>query len=325
MAVDVATHLTYSAVGNREDLSDMIYRIDPTDTPFVTGIEREKATAVNHEWQTQALAAVNSTNSVLEGDDAITDTATPTVRLGNICQIQDKVARVSGTQQAVEHAGRDNELAYQEMLKGLELRRDQETTVVGTNQAKVAGAAGTPRAMASVISWIKTNTNSNNGTPGGSSTSGNPAAADGTGTRTDSTQRAITEGLVKTVLQSIWNNGGKPDVIMVGGFNKQQLSQFVGRATPMENSEKQTIQAAADVYRGDFGTLKIVPNRFMRQRDVLILQMDLWAASYLSGRRFVSSVIAKTGDSDRKQILSEWTLTARNEKGSGGVFDLTTS
>ena len=325
MAVDVATHLTYSAIGNREDLSDMIYRIDPTDTPFITGIEREKASAVNHEWQTQALAAVNTVNSVLEGDDAVTDTATPTVRLGNICQIQDKVARVSGTQQAVEHAGRDDELAYQEMLKGLELRRDQETTVVGTNQAKVSGAPGTPRAMASVISWIKTNTNSNNATPGGSSTSGNPAAADGTGTRTDSTQRAVTEGLVKTVLQSIWNNGGKPDVIMVGGFNKQALSNFVGRATPMENSEKQTIQAAADVYRGDFGTLKIVPNRFMRQRDLLILQMDMWAASYLAGRRFVSSVIAKTGDSDRKQILSEWTLTARNEKASGGVFDLTVS
>ena len=116
MAVDVATHLTYSAIGNREDLSDVIYRIDPTDTPAMTGFEREKAAAVTHEWQTQALAAVNSVNSVLEGDDATTDTATPTVRLGNVCQISDKVARVSGTQRAVEHAGRDDELEYQEML-----------------------------------------------------------------------------------------------------------------------------------------------------------------------------------------------------------------
>ena len=133
MALPANTFTTYSAVGNREDLSDVITRIDPTDTPFMTGIEKTKATAVNHEWQTQALAAVATNNAVLEGDDATTDAVTATVRLGNICQISDKVARVTGTQQAVEHAGRDDELAYQEMLKGLELKRDMETLLVGVN------------------------------------------------------------------------------------------------------------------------------------------------------------------------------------------------
>ncbi len=139
MAMPTNTFATYEAIGNREDLSDVIYRIDPTDTPFMTGIEREKATAVNHEWQTQALAAVDSTNAQLEGDDAATTLVTPTVRLGNICQISYKVPRVTGTQRAVEHAGRDDELAYQEMLKGLELKRDMEAILVGTNQAKVTG------------------------------------------------------------------------------------------------------------------------------------------------------------------------------------------
>src|SRR5882724_6207001 len=110
MALPTNTFATYEAIGNREDLSDVIYRIDPTDTPFMTAIEREKASAVNHEWQVQSLAAVNTANAVLEGDDATTNVATPTVRLGNICQISDKVARVTGTQQAVEHAGRDDEL-----------------------------------------------------------------------------------------------------------------------------------------------------------------------------------------------------------------------
>src|SRR6266511_350809 len=106
MALPTNTFATYEAVGNREDLSDVIYRIDPTDTPAMTGFERAKATAVNHEWQTQALAAVDTSNYVLEGDDATTDAATPTVRLGNVCMISDKVARVTGTQQAVHHAGR---------------------------------------------------------------------------------------------------------------------------------------------------------------------------------------------------------------------------
>src|SRR6266536_4521169 len=143
MALPTNTFATYEAIGNREDLSDVIYRIDPTDTPFMTGIEREKASAVNHEWQTQALAAADTASAVLEGDDATTDAATPTVRLGNVCQISDKVARVTGTQQAVEHAGRDNELAYQEMLKGLELKRDMELILAGTNQAKNAGNSST--------------------------------------------------------------------------------------------------------------------------------------------------------------------------------------
>jgi hypothetical protein len=104
----------------------MIYRIDPTDTPFMTGAAKEKASAVLHEWQTQALAAAAS-NAQLEGDDPTTNATTVTVRLTARCQISYKVARVSGTQQAVDHAGRDNELAYQEMLKGLELKRDMET------------------------------------------------------------------------------------------------------------------------------------------------------------------------------------------------------
>jgi hypothetical protein len=296
----------------------VIYRIDPSDTPFMSGVEREQATAVNHEWQTQALASVDTSNAVLEGDDATTDAATATVRLGNICQISDKVARVTGTQRAVEHAGRDDELEYQEMLKGLELKRDMESILCGTNQAKNAGNATTARVTASVLSWIKTNTSKG-------ASGADPSAADGTGTRTDGTQRAFTEANLKTVLQSIWNSGGKPDVIMTGGFNKQVFSTFTGRATPTEDTKAKKIVASVDFYESDFGKLSVVPNRFQRARDVLVLQLDMWAVAYLKGRRMVSIPLAKTGDSDRRQMLSEYALTARNEKASGGVFDNTTS
>lgn len=318
MALPTNTFTTYSAAGNREDLSDMIYRIDPTDTPFMTGIEKAKATAVLHEWQTQALAAVNTSNAQLEGDDASADATTPTVRLGNICQISRKVPQVSGTQQAVEHAGRDNEMAYQEMLKGLELKRDMEGILCGTNQAKNAGNASTARVTASVLSWVKSNTSKG-------ASGADPSAADGTGTRTDGTQRVFTEQLMKTVLQSIWNNGGKPDTIMTGGFNKQVFSTFTGRASPFEETKAKKITASVDAYESDFGTLKVVANRFSRPRDVLVLQMDMWAIAYLNGRKMVSIPLAITGDSQRKEVLSEYALEARNEKASGGVFDLTTS
>ena len=317
MSLPASTYATYEAIGNREDLSDVIYRIDPTDTPFMSSIEREKASAVNHEWQTQALAAA-AANAQLEGDDATTNTVTATTRLGNICQISYKVARVTGTQQAVEHAGRDDELAYQEMLKGLELKRDMENAVAGTNGAKATGNDTTARTTASVISWIKTNTVKGSG-------GSDPSAADGTGTRTDGTQVAFNEKNLKTVLQSIYTSGGKPDTVMLGAFNKQVMSTFTGRAQPIEETKSRTIIAAVDAYESDFGRLKVIPNRFMRTRDVLLLQTDMWAMAFLNGRKMVSIVLAKTGDSDRRQILSEYTLVARNEKSSGGVFDNTTS
>lgn len=318
MALPTNAFATYEAVGNREDLSDVIYRIDPTETPFMSGIEKEKATAVAHEWQTQALAAVNTGNAQLEGDAAIADATTATVRLGNICQISRKVPQVTGTQRAVEHAGRDDEMAYQEMLKGLELKRDMEGILVGTNQAKAAGNDTTARNLASALSWIKSNTAKGAG-------GADPSAANGSGTRTDGTPRVFTESNLKSVLQNIWNNGGKPDVIMTGGFNKQVFSTFTGRASPIEDTKAKKIVAAVDAYESDFGQLKIAPNRFMRSRDVLVLQMDMWAVAYLNGRRFVSFPLAKTGDSDWKEILAEYTLVARNEKASGGVFDNTTA
>jgi hypothetical protein len=319
MALATSAFSTYAAIGNREDLSDTIYRIDPTDTPFYTGIDKVKSSAVNHEWQTQALATASTSNAQFEGDDSPTaDAATPTVRLGNIVQISRKLPRVTGTQRVVDHAGRDDEMAYQEMLKGLELKRDIETILL-TNQSKNVGAATTARKLASVLSWITSNTSI------GTGTAANPTAADGSITRVDGTTRAFTETQLKTVLQAAWNNGGKPTTIMTGGFNKQVFSTFTGRGTPMQDQADRKITAAVDVYESDFGRLKITPNRFMRGRDVLVLQMDMWGYATLPGRNMISFPLAKTGDSDFKEILSEYTLEARNEKASGGIFDLTTS
>jgi len=314
MSLPASTLATYQAIGNREDLTDMIYRIAPTATPFISGIEREKATATKHEWQTQDLATA-AANAQLEGDDPTTNATTVTVRLANVTQISYKVARVSGTQQAVQHAGRSNELAYQAMLKGLELKRDMEVVVCGTNQTQVAGDTTTARTTASVLSWIKTNT----------STTGTDPTTSGTVTRVDGTQRAFTEAQLKTVLATVWTQGGNPDTIMAGAFNKQIFSTFTGRASPIEQATTKKITASVDAYESDFGRLKVVANRFSRTRDVLVLELDKWALAFLNGRNMISIPLAKTGDSDRRQVLSEYALVSRNEKASGAVYDLTTS
>jgi len=319
MTIATSAHSTYAAIGNREDLSNVIYRIDPTETPFFSGIEKVKSSAINHEWQTQALAAASTSNAALEGDDSYTaDAATATARLGNIHQISRKTPRVTGTQQSVDPAGRGNEFDYQAMLKGMELRRDIEAILTGVNNAKVSGDSSTARKLAGVLSWIKTNTDK-----GASGV--DPTAADGTSLRTDGTQRAFTENQLKGVLKKCYDAGGKPDTIMLGSFNKQAFSMFSGRATPTQDAGGKKITAAVEVYASDFGTLKAVPNLFMRVRDCLVLEMEKWGYASLPGRNFLSYNLAKTGDTDAKTILCEYTLEARNEKSSGGVFDLTSS
>jgi hypothetical protein len=317
MTVPTSTFKTYEAIGNREDLIDKIYKTSPTDTPLLSALERVKASAVYHEWQTQALEAADTDNAVLEGADAVTNAATPTARLGNYTQISDKVPRVAGTQIAVDHAGRGNEMDYQVALKMQELKIDIEAILFGTNQARNAGAAGTARRTASILSWIGTNDDFG----GGSGAS--PTSLDGTATRTDGTQRAFKESMLKTVLQSCWTNGGKPGTIAVGGFNKQAFSTFTGRATPTEDAKSKKIVASVDFYDSDFGMQKVVAARNMRTRDCLVLQMNMWAMATLRNMKMTD--LAVTGDSKRVQILTEYTLESRNEKASGGVFDLTTS
>ncbi len=318
MALPTNTFTTTLAVGNREDLEDVIYNVAPSETPILSMLDSTKVTATNHEWQTDTLASANTSNAKIQGDDASTTAVTATARLGNYTQIMDKVPRVSGTQQAVDSAGRADDLDYQVVKMGKELKIDMEAIAFGTNQAKLIAAAGTAPLMASALSWIGTNDVFD-------STSGaSPAALLGASTRTDSSaQVAFTESKLKSCLQLIWASGGKPDAIFLGGFNKQQMSTFTGRATPTEVANSKKIVNSVDVYEGDFGVQKVTAARNMRTRDVLVLQTDMWARGTLRGMQ--TKDLARTGDSERKQLIVEWTLVSRNEKASGGVFDNTTS
>lgn len=322
MAVPAATTQTYQQIGIREDLQDVIFDISPTETPVVSKMTRNKATQVNHEWLTDSLAAAAS-NRRIQGDDKTAVTADPRMRVNNYTQISDKVIQVSGTSRAVNAAGLEDELSYQVAKRGRELKRDIELAVT-QNQPSSAGGAGTAASMASMESWIATNKTycgSLDGsvgatTPGWSS---NAVAAPTDNSQTSS----VTEALLKSVLQSIWTAGGEPSMIVVGAGVKQKMSTFTGIATQYrENSgvKQATILAAAAVYVSDFGELRIVPDRFSRTRTALILDMDYWALSVL--RPMQTENLAKTGDSDKKMLITEYTLESRNEKASGKITDI---
>ena len=121
-----------------------------------------------------------------------------------------------------------------------------------------------------------------------------------------------------------WASGSEPDFALVGPKAKQRISAtFLGIATQYrENSgvKQATILAAAAVYVSDFGEIKIVPSRFSRDRTVQILQMEYWAVAYL--RPFQQFEIAKTGDSEKRQMLAELTLISKNQAASGKIADL---
>jgi hypothetical protein len=314
MTQPTETFDSYDARGLREDLSDIIFNISPTDTPFLSGCGKSKATNTYHEWQIDALASV-ADNKVIDGDEATADAITATTRRGNYCQISDKVPTISGTLEAINKAGRKSEMAYQLAKMGKEIKRDMENALVGLNNARVSGNASTARELASVQSWIKTNVDKDSG--------GSNPTGDGTDARGEGTQRAFTETLLKNVLQQVWTSGGDPETIMLGAFNKRVASTFSGGATRFDKSEDKKLYATVDVYVSDFGEHKLVANRFSRTRDVLVLDMEYWKIAYL--RPFTSWDLAKTGDTEKKQMIVEYTLEACNEAASGIVADLTTS
>jgi len=312
MAVPADTQLTYASVGNREDLIDMIYNVAPTDTPFLSGLKRTKASAIKHEWQTDTLATA-ANNKQLEGDDTAAEAVTATARLDNYCQISKKVFQISGTQEEVSKAGRKSEIAYQKAKKSQEIKRDMEYALT-QNTTYAAGAAGTARQVRGLEGWIFTNDSLG-------ATGVSPVPSSNTAP-TDGTQRALTESLLKNVLQLVYTEGGNPGMIMVGPFNKQAVSAFSGGSTVFNEAGKERV-AAFDVYRSDFGTLKVVPNRFQRERTAFVLDMQYWKLATL--RDFKTEELAKTGDSEKWHIINEYTLESCNEKSSGAVRDITAS
>jgi hypothetical protein len=277
-------------------------------------LARTKATAVFHEWQTDSLASATSANAAVEGADGVSATISPTTRLGNYTQIVQKVVQTSGTLEAVNKAGRRSERAYQLAKASSELKRDMET-IITANQGRDAGSSTTARKLGAILSWLKTNTSKG--------TSGTDPTTIGVSTRSDGATRTFTEQLLKDEVAAAFDSGGNPTMLVVGSGLKQKVSSFAGIAAQRymaPGDQPTTIIGAADVYMSDFGTLSVVPDRFMRTRDALLLDPEYAALSYL--RPFQTNDLAKTGDSEKTQLLAEFTLEMRNEAAHAIVADL---
>jgi hypothetical protein len=335
MAVLATTFQTYAAIGIREDLSDLISDISPTTTPFQSNIGSRDADNTYFEWQTDALTTASGT-PVVEGNNLTTFTAvTPTVRLGNYCQINMKDFLISGTEQRVNKAGRASEIGYQSAKAAKELKRNIEVACLLNGVGAVVGASDTARVTAGFPCWLKTNETSTNVTApsySGSTPTGASQVWKAFGTPT-----AFTEAMLKTTMQECYESGGEPSILMVGPFNKTAVSAFSGIASSRYNvdgAEPSVIIGAADIYVSDFGNLSVVPNRFFT--SVIDAGagslMNNWAflvdpdeVKIASLRPYTIESLAKTGDADKRMALREWGLQVNNEAAHGVIAGITSA
>ena len=335
MAVIANTFNTYEAKGIKEDLSDLISDISPTTTPFQSNIGTRGAENTYFEWQTDALAAASAT-PVVEGQDLSSFTAvTPTVRLGNYCQINMRDFIISGTEQRVDKAGRASEVGYQAAKAAKELKRNVEVAALLNGVGAVVGATAAARVTAGFPGWLKTNETSTNVTKPsytGSTPTGAAQVWKAFGTPT-----AFTEAMLKTTMQECYESGGEPSMLMVGPFNKTVVSGFSGIASSRYNvdgAKPSVIIGAADIYVSDFGNLSVVPNRFFTSvidagAGAL---MNNWAflidpdeVKIATLRPYTIETLARTGDADKRMALTEWGLQVNNEAAHGIIAGITSA
>lgn len=313
MATPANAVSTVDIKGQREDLIDVIYNIDPYDTPFISATSVGTANAITHEWQTDELRAPGE-NARIEGEDATIKAGTFTTVLNNICQISDETIQVTGTSEAVKKAGRKSELAYQLAKKGKELRMDMEYALVGAPQAKVQRNSTTAGKLGNIFSYYKTN--------GSLGATGVAPAGTGADTGTPGNDRALTEDLILDASEKIWQNGGKANTIHTNSTLKRVISEtFKGRATSIDlDSSSNKISQAVDIYETDWGVYKIVANRHFAAKTIFMFDPSMHSLNYL--RAFRQYPLAKTGDSEKRQLLVEYTLRVNNEKSGALIRDV---
>ena len=318
MTVPSNTSLTYSAVGIREDLSNVIYNIAPLDTPFFSGCGRSTADSTKFEWQTDTIAS-GSTNQAVEGNDPTNDARANPVLLNNYTQISVYTIQTSGTNEAVDYAGRKNSQAYQLAKKAKQMKRDIEYMLTN-NVVKAVGDSTEARKSAGISTWLNTGYLSNN------STSGSPTAGSlGTTAPVDASATAsITEANMRTVIKQVYEAGGDPDVILCKPAIKQAISDLAQSVSSLRTDTKGDapahVIAAVDVYVSDFGTFKIVSDRNQfREKDVFFIDFDYWSVAYL--RPFKTEALAKSGDSVRQMLVVEYGLESKNQASSGFLAD----
>jgi len=306
---------TYNAQGNREDLSNAIYNIDPFDTPIMSLARRRNVKARTFDWQTENLPNVDPNNAQLEGFELTRAGGQATVRLTNVCQISSRDATVSGSQEASDAAGKGSEMGHQMAMKSKVLKSDIET-IMSSRQARVDGDDTTPRKTEAISHWIAraVDRNAVAGDAVIGVTAGLPVTATGAfAAVAGASQVALTEIMLGDAMERAYGNGARPDTWVVPPAIKRTVSTFKGRATTQVLVGKTEVVETVDIIATDFGRVKVMPSLWIPTDVGLLLDPDFVALGYF--RNFRTYQIAKIGDAETRMILAEWGVEMRNPLG----------
>ena len=251
-------YVTYEAVGNREDLLDIITNISPEETPLMTKFGTSKVTGMTHSWLTDSLSEPKQ-NAVLETAEFGTTEATPRVKLSNDIQIFMRDCTVSDSQEAVLKAGVKSEMAYQMQKVMKMIALDVEYAIV-RNSTRQAGNSVQVGLMGGVPYFNDVN------------------VLDG---EAHAGEDELTEELLNDAIQLAWKKGGTPDICVVSGANKRIISGFTGNADRQRSADSTKIKQIVDIYESDFGMVNMVLHRLQLDTRVDFLQTEYWKLAYL--------------------------------------------
>jgi hypothetical protein len=300
-------NFTYPDQARRESLLDIVVNLDPTEHQLVSGLQRSSASNTLHEWVEDTLETVGD-NAQSEGADAPTDVATDPIRRQNVTQIFSKTAKVTGTAQSVNRVG-GNRMAYEITNKLKALKNDIEFALIrGSIASGLASTSGGARRLKGIKNWF-----------------------DGTATiaTNNYSGATLTETLLNDMFEAVWNNSNKEvNAVYTTMKGKRRISSFTAGNTKNVNAEDKRLVNAVDVYQSDAAKMvKLFAHRYVTVPgdyvttatpgfDVLALNEKTWAIAYLTGREPKTVDLAKTGDADSKQIVTELTLEARGATGN---------
>lgn len=313
-----------------EDVMQKIWDISKIPLPLTQIIGTDSHDNEYYEWTQDQLAAPVTTNKVVDGADITQNDTATGARVGNHSQTSVKNVQVSTRAKDSDTIGRANEVAYQVMMRQQELRRDNEAAMLSNNPSitgtdTVAGQSG------GLNAWLTTShLVGATGSTGGFNT--------GTGivdAYTPGTARPLSETLVRDVAESVYQEGGNVTVMMMVPSVCRKFSEYLFTssarvATLMsdvnEKSSAATATGSVNVFVTDFGvTLDLVPNRL--QQNVATDVSTAFLLDPMHARQsfltpYQTEPLAKTGLSDKRLMLCDWTLVVTTEKAHGAISDI---
>jgi len=315
----------------REEVMDKIWQIDKFPLPLTDMCSKGTHGNQKLEYTTDEFAEAVETNKTVDGADVDQDDSKVGTRVANYTQTAVKSVQVSTRANAANSIGRQATLSYQVSQRQKELRRDVEAQMCGA-QASLAGDAnaGTAGQSAGLGAWIATNTVGGVGFAAGGFNTGTSVID----APTFGTARAISETMIKDIMQAIYVEGGEGVWLMARPEVIRIVSEYfftdTAKAASMMNdnmsgTEKATAYTSTNVIVTDFGVLTLLPNRLQGvtaadSSTAYILDPRHLKQSFMTGYRV--EPLGKTGLSEKRLMSVDYSLCVLNEKSQGAIFDV---